>query len=113
MYSEDEKMSRSSTYEETFKIRFRINGIVKTSFVVAKDHHRAKSMARNYPNVLSVSKASNDYIRIERSELKTFSDKVIEETKPLTALQMDEFIWMRRNKRIENKQKDHIDNVDK
>jgi len=106
-------MSRTSTYEETFKIRFRINGIIKTSFIVAKDHQRAKSMAHNYPNVISVSKASNDYVRIERSELKIFSDKVIEESKPLTALQMDEFIWMRRHKRIENKQKDHIDNADK
>lgn len=102
-------MSRSSAIEETYKIRFRINGIVKTSFVVAKDHHRAKAMAHSYPNVLSVSKASNDYIRIERSELKIFSDKVIEETKPLTALQMDEFVWMRRNKRIENKEKDKMD----
>jgi len=106
-------MSRNSTIEETYKIRFRVNGFIKTSFVNAKDHQRAKNMAHNYPNVLSVSKASNDYVRIERSQLKTFADKIIEESKPLTALQMDEFIWMRRNKRIENKQKDHIDNVDK
>lgn len=108
-------MSRSATIEETWKIRFRVQGRIKTALVTAKDHKRAEGLAHTYPNVISVSKASNDYYRIERRELLTFTDKLMADiAQPkMTALAMDEFIWMRRNKRIENRDKDHIDNVDK
>jgi hypothetical protein len=104
-------MSRSATIEETWKIRFRVHGHIKTALVTAKDHKRAEGLAHSYPNVISVSKASNDYYRIERRELITFTDKLMADiAQPkMSPLALDEFIWMRRNKRVENREKDKTD----
>ncbi len=105
------KMSRSSSLENTWKIRFRFDGRTKTAFVIAKDHKRAERLAQSYPNVIGVSKATRDYIRIETKNFKTFTDKIMENiAQPkLSPLAMDEFLWLRRNKRIDNRDKDRLD----
>ena len=99
---------RCAALDDTWKIRFRSNGQIKTSFVNAKDHKRAERLANSFPNVISVSKARNDYVRIEKADFSKFTDELMKDiAKPqMTPLAMDEFLWMRRNRRIENKNKD-------
>lgn len=104
-------MSRVSSLWDTWKIRFRDDDGIKTAFVTAKDHKRAERLAQSFPNVIGVSKASRDYYRIKQSELAKVSTELIKDiAQPtMTPLAMDEFLWMRRNKRIENKNKDKQD----
>ena len=105
-------MSRVSTLDDTWKVRFRSGGQVKTSLVIAKDHKRAERRANlNYPNVISVSKAKEDYYRIIGDEQNHFTDRLMKDiAKPkMSPLAMDEFLWMRRVKRIDNRDKDKKD----
>ena len=104
------KMSRVSSLGDTWIIRFRVHGKINTSLVTAKDHKRAERKAKAYPNVIGVSKARNDVFRIANDELKTFTNNLMKEiAKPaLTPLAMDEFIWKRRKKRVENRSKESI-----
>ncbi len=101
-------MSRAATIEKTWMVRFRVKGETKTALVKAKDHKRAERLADAYPNVIGVSKATNDYYRIADAELRTFTNDLMKDiAKPkMSPLAMDEFLWMRRNKRFENKSKD-------
>jgi len=101
-------MSRAATIEDTWKIRFRSKGQIRTSLVTAKDHKRAERLAQAYPNVISVAKARNDYYRIANSELRSVSNELMKDiAQPTTTpLAMDEFLWMRRNRRVENRKRD-------
>lgn len=101
-------MSRHTSLENTWKVRFRDDGMVKTAFVVALDHKHAERLADSFPNVIGVSKATRDYFRIEQHEITRLSTELIKDiAQPkMTPLAMDEFLWMRRNKRVENKNKD-------
>lgn len=107
-------MPRHNNRERVYNIRFGTHSVVKEASVIALDHKQAERMARAFPNVKSVSKAQKDYDRIMESEFKTFTTRIMEDiAQPaMTPLAMDEFIWMRRNKRIENKERDKniIDN---
>lgn len=101
-------MSRASSLEDTWKIRFRDDDRIKTAFVTAKDHKRAERLAQSFPNVIGVSKATRDYYRIKESELTKITTELIKDiAQPkLTPLALDEFIWLRRNERRENMAKD-------
>ena len=107
----DTEMSRASTLDDTWKIRFHTGGQIKTAFVIAKDHKRAERLAQAYPNVIGVSKARRDFYRIADSELHTLTNEMMKDiAQPkMTPLAMDEFLWMRRKKRIDNKNKDKKD----
>ena len=101
-------MSRRNNREQVYKIRFRDDGMIKTSIVTTANRSRLESMARSYPNVIGVSKATNNVrgmIGVELKNLTTELMKDIAQPK-MTPLAMDEFLWMRRNKRVENKNKD-------
>lgn len=105
----DIEMSRASTLDDTWKVRYRSSGEIKTSLITAKDHERAERKAQlRYPNILSVSKAREDYYRVTGDERNLFTTRLMEDiAKPkMSPLAMDEFLWLRRNKRIENKDKD-------
>jgi hypothetical protein len=104
-------MSRAATLENKWKIRFYSGrSRISTAIITAKDHKRAERKAQSFRGihgVISVSKLSDDYERIEKKELKIMTERVIEDNKNiLSPLAMDEFIWLRRNKRLENKYKD-------
>jgi len=76
------------------------------AFITASNAKKANDIAHNrYSHIISVSKAGNDYIRIENRQLKNFEEKVIADNK-VNAIALDEMLWLRRNKRIENKEKD-------
>jgi hypothetical protein len=86
-----------------------LHGQVKESTVIAYDHKKAERLACDFPNVISVAKATKDYDRIVNREFSNFSEHVIADNKPLepvSAIAMDEFIWQRRNKRRDNMFKD-------
>jgi len=101
-------MSRVSSLEDTWIIRFRFHGEIKSSLVTAKGHKRAERLAKSYPNVIGVSKARKAYYRIANDELNTFTNNIMKDiAQPkMSPLAMDEFIWLRRNKRIGNSIKD-------
>jgi hypothetical protein len=104
-------MGRHNNREQVYIIRFGTHSVVKKASVIALNHNQAERMAQNFPNVKGVFKAQRDYEGIERGEFRNFTNKVMADNKPMmTALALDEFIWLRRNKRIENKDKDKLDN---
>lgn len=107
-------MGRHNHREQVYNIRFGTHSVVKEASVIALNHKQAERLASAFPNVKSVSKARRDYERIMESEFKTFTTKIMEDiAQPaMTPLAMDEFIWLRRNKRIENREKDR-DSIDK
>lgn len=93
---------------EVAKSRFinHANKKIQTAFITASGAKRADDIAHHrFHHIVSVSKASDSYIRIERSQLKSFEKKVLADNKP-NAIALDEMLWLRRNKRIENKGKD-------
>ena len=107
-------MSRAATLDNKWKIRFYSGSSrVSTVIVTAKDHKRAEKKAkmfRGIHGVISVSKLTRDYEHIEKSELRILTNKVMEDNKKqFSPLAMDEFLWLRRKKRIENKDKDKLD----
>jgi hypothetical protein len=104
-------MGRKNNRAEVYLVRFRSHSQVKTASVVAVSLKRAESLAESFPNVIGISKAQKVYDRIMNKELVTFTDKIMADiAQPkMSPLAMDEFIWLRRNKRIENRDKDKLD----
>lgn len=105
-------MGRHNRREEVYLIRFRSHSEVKTASVIAVSQKRAEGLAGSFPNVIGVSKAQKVYDRILNKELTTLTDRIMADiAQPrMSPLAMDEFLWLRRNKRIENKDKDKLDN---
>jgi hypothetical protein len=101
-------MSRRNNREQIFTIRFRSSGMVKTASVMALSHKRAERLAEAFPNVIGVAKARGIYDRMVNKELTQLTTELIQDiAQPkLSPLAMDEFIWLRRNKRRENMNKD-------
>lgn len=101
-------MSRHTSLGEPYKVRFRADGCEKIAFITALDKKRAEKKAHDFPNIISITKASIDYIRMESRDFKE-STKDILEAKPVTSpIMMDEFIWSRRMRR-KNMEKDKTD----
>ena len=105
------KMGRHNNREQVFIVRFGTHSVVKEASIIALNHKQAEKMASDFPNVKSVSKAKTVYDKIVMNEFNQFTTKLMEDiAQPrMTPLAMDEFIWLRRNKRIENKEKDKLD----
>lgn len=85
---------------------------IQTAFITAFGAKKADDIAHHrFSHIVSVAKASDSYIRIERSQLKTFEQKVLADNKIIrvSPIALDEMLWMRRNKRIENREKDKKD----
>jgi hypothetical protein len=107
--------SRTATLENKWKVRYYSGqSRVSTAIITAKDHKRAERKAqlmfKGIHGIIGISKLSDDYERIERKELKIMTERIIEDNRNiLSPLAMDEFIWLRRNKRIENRSKDKLD----
>ena len=108
-------MGRKNNRMESFGVRFKDNGRIKTAVVEAVGHERAERKASAFPNVISVHKLFYDRIIYhEVNEIKKTTDLMQDIAQPkMSPLAMDEFIWMRKNKRkqnLENKSKDKLDN---
>jgi len=102
-------MSRTSVLEAPWKVRFRVGNEIKTSIIIAKDHKKAERKAQlTYPHILGVSKANEDYYRVTGDEGNLFATRLMRDIAcpKMSPLAMDEFLWLRRTKRIENKDKD-------
>lgn len=99
-------MSRKNKREGVWEIRFRDNGTIKTGTVTTFDNKMAKRLAKSYPNVISVRKRFYD--RIIYHEVNEVVKHVEAEQQKVSTnpLAMDEFLWMRRQKRIKNRVKD-------
>ena len=104
-------MPRHNNREEVFTIRFGTHSTVREATRIAVDHKQAERIARTFPNVKSVAKANREYYRIADSEMRTMTNNIMKDiAKPkISPIAMDEFLWMRRTRRIENKSKDKVD----
>ena len=101
-------MGRHNNREQVYTIRFGTHSVVKEASVIALNHKQAERMAGDFPNVKGVAKARRDYDKIIARELIDLGTNLMKDiAQPsMTPLAMDEFLWMRRNKRVENKNKD-------
>lgn len=98
-------MSHNILY--TFAIRYRDKDRIRTALVNVGDHKQAEKRADKYPRVISVSKV--EYVRVKRDITKCVElDKKLENPYE-SPIAMDEMIWRKRVKRIENASKDKID----
>ena len=107
-------MGRHNNREQVYTVRFGVHNFRESpqeASVIAMNHKQAERMAKAFPNVKSVAKAKTAYDRIVRSELSDFTTKLMQDiARPkMTPLAMDEFLWMRRSRRVENKNKDKKD----
>jgi hypothetical protein len=107
-------MGRHNNREQVYIVRFGVHNFhdtPKKANVIAMSHKQAERMAKDYPDVKSVAKAQKVYDRIENRALVDFTTKLMQDiAQPkMTPLAMDEFLWMRRTKRIENRDKDKKD----
>ena len=104
-------MGRHNQRETVYLVRFRSHGEVKTASVVAASQKRAESLAGSFPRVVSVAKAQEVYTKIENKAMRVINSRIMSENivPRLSPIAMDEFLWIRRTKRIENKDKDKLD----
>lgn len=104
-------MSRKNKREQVYIVRFGTHSVSQKASVIAIDHKHAERIAKKFPNVKSVAKAQRDYDRITNSEFaRKTMDLVQDIAQPkMTPLAMDEFLWLRRRNRINNKRKDRLD----
>jgi hypothetical protein len=102
-------MGRSNGRTLTFEARFVSGGKVKSAIIEARDHKRAERKAQEFPHLLSVEKIGYK-AGLGLLATKLTDDLMKDIAQPrMSPIAMDEFLWLRRNKRIQNKVKDNLD----
>ena len=93
--------------EKTFEVRIKDNGTPKLIHILAMTSRQAAKKARKRHVVTSVRKMDiNRLYDISRLRLEEQTPEYVAGSPYPTAIAMDEMLWQKRNKRIDNQHKD-------
>jgi hypothetical protein len=110
-----------TTYEVRVKVRsnkpvgylnirgcYHYDEVIKMFHKIARTPHQALNKCKKYGIPISVKKVDVQIMHKNFEELPLLNKVYMEDTQYKNAMAMDEMIWEKRNKRIDNKYKDKI-----
>ncbi len=95
-----------SSLDTKYEVRVRNHRYVEMFHIDAKNHSRAKSLAKKFGHVVSIRKVDKELLLGKIEHLKLDEPIEVIENPYESAVAMDEMIWNKRNKRRINQSKD-------